>query len=105
MPDSSSQAPLNDGKRWDLNGGRPVVAPTRVYEVELRGRMEGFFRNAKHSFAIHAFDKTQFTKTLFSIHDRRSIHSLRRNSLKNILSTKVAILLQNLPFIAMISLL
>ena len=78
MPDSSSQAPLNDGKRWDLDGGRPVVAPTRVCEVELRGRVEGFFRNAKYSFAIHAFDKTQFTKMLFSIHERKSIHSLRR---------------------------
>ena len=54
-----------------------MVAPTRVCEVELRGCVEGFFRNAKHSFAIHAFDKMQFTKTLFSIHDRRSIHSSR----------------------------
>ena len=84
LPDSSSQAPLNDGKR---------------------GAVEGVFRNAKHGFAIHAFDKTQFTKTLFSIHDRRSIHSLRRNSLKNILSTKDVIERQILPFIAMISLL
>ena len=82
LPDSSSQAPLNEGKWWDLDGGRPVVAPTRVCEVELRGCVEGFFRNAKHGFAIHAFDKTQFTKTLFSIHDRRSIHSSRRNGLE-----------------------
>ena len=33
---------LNDGRRWDLDGGRPVVAPTRVCEVELRGREEGW---------------------------------------------------------------
>ncbi len=82
-----------------------MVAPTMGREVGLWVREKGVFRNAKHRFAIHAFDKTQFTKTLFSIHDRRSIHSLRRNSLKNILSTKDVIERQILPFIAMFSLL
>ena len=33
-----------------------------------------FFRNAKHSFAIHAFDKTQFT-TVGQFTSDRTIHS------------------------------
>ncbi len=75
-----------------------MVAPTMGREVGLWVREKGVFRNAKHRFAIHAFDKTQFTKTLFSIHDRRSIHSLRRNSLKKYTFDKRCYRATNTPF-------